>query len=314
MRYSMLAGGLLALVLAGCQERQHQALGTLERDRISQTATAAEIVVELPVTEGTQVQQGQLLVRLDDTGQKARVARAEADVAAAEAELDKLRSGAREEELAAAQASVAEAKAALVESEANFVRAKTLVAKNLTSQMTFDRERANRDSAEARWQNAKERLRQLTNGSREEDLRRGEANLRAAQASLALEQKTLGDLTINATRDGVLDSLPWNLGERVAVGSPLAVVLAGKAPFARVHVPEPFRVQIKVGDTLRVAVDGLEQPIEGKVRWIATEPSFTPYYALNQEDRSRLMYLAEVQLPDSSADLPTGLPAQVLLP
>jgi HlyD family secretion protein len=33
-----------------------------------------------------------------------------------------------------------------------------------------------------------------------------------------------------ATRDGILDNLPWNLGERVTLGSPVAVVLAGLAP------------------------------------------------------------------------------------
>ncbi len=61
-------------------------------------------------------------------------------------------------------------------------------------------------------------------------------------------------------------------------------------------------------------VDGLDKPINGKLRWIAHEPVFTPYYALNQQERSRLMYLAEVQLPDSAGSLPNGIPAQVVLP
>ncbi len=314
MRTLTFIGGLLMVLQSGCDGRPHQALGTLERDRIAHTATAAEIIVDLPVSEGSQVTQGQVLVQLDDRQQKAKVARATAEVAGAEAELDKLRSGARPEELAAARANVDGAKAALVESEANYTRAQELVQKKLASQFTLDREKSARDTARARWDNAREKLRELTNGSREEDLRRGEANLQAAQAALALEQKALADLTVTAMRDGVLDILPWNLGERVTQGSPLAVVLAGKAPFARVHVPEPFRVKIKIGDSLQVSVDGLDERIEGKVRWIATEPSFTPYYALNQEDRARLMYLAEIQLPDSAANLPNGLPAQVWLP
>ena len=69
-----------------------------------------------------------------------------------------------------------------------------------------------------------------------------------------------------------------------------------------------------MGDELIVRVDGLDQPIKGNLRWIATDPAFTPYYALNQEERARLMYLAEVQLPDSQAHLPSGVPAQVELP
>jgi HlyD family secretion protein len=71
---------------------------------------------------------------------------------------------------------------------------------------------------------------------------------------------------------------------------------------------------VKVGDELVVRVDGLEKTITGRLRWIASEPAFTPYYALNQEERARLMYLAEVQLPDSEAHLPNGVPAQVELP
>ena len=71
---------------------------------------------------------------------------------------------------------------------------------------------------------------------------------------------------------------------------------------------------VKIGDTLTVQVDGLAQSLEGKVRWISTEPAFTPYYALNQAERANLMYLAEIMLPDNAIDLPNGIPAQVLLP
>jgi HlyD family secretion protein len=145
-------------------------------------------------------------------------------------------------------------------------------------------------------------------------LKNPEVILSMSIATLASEKKKLADLTILSTRDGILDNLPWNLGERVTTGSPLAIVLAGKAPFARVYVPEPYRVRVKVGDELVVHIDGLEEPLTGQLRWIATEPAFTPYYALNQEERARLMYLAEVQLPDSQAHLPNGVPAQVELP
>ena len=161
---------------------------------------------------------------------------------------------------------------------------------------------------------AEEQLHALIKGTREEDLRVADAHLAAAVAVLAGEQKKLDDLTVKATRDGILDNLPWNVGERVTMGSPLAVLLAGNAPFARVYIPEPYRVHIKVGDTLMVHVDGVDRALKGRVRWVSNEPAFTPYYALNQQERARLMYLAEIQLPDEEAQLPNGLPAQVELP
>ena len=305
----------MLVLLSACDDRPgNMALGTLERDRIAHTATTNEVVTALPATQGSLVTKGTVLVQLDDTLQTAMVSKAEAQVAQAEAHLEKLRSGARKEEVAAAVAKVAGAKAALVESEANYKRAIELRKSKTISEADRDKTLALRDANRASLQSAREELRILTNGTRIEDLREAEALLDAAVATLASEKKKLADLTVIATRDGILDNLPWNLGERVTSGSPLASGLAGKAPFARVYVPEPYRVKIKVGDELVVHIDGLEKSLTGVLRWISTEPAFTPYYALNQEERSRLMYLAEVQLPDSEAHLPNGVPAQVELP
>ncbi len=312
MRYCI---ACILVLISACDGRpQNIALGTLERDRIAHTATVSEVVVALPVVQGSEVKKGMLLVRLDDTLQKSQVNKAAAEVAQAEANLEKLRNGARVEEVAAARAKVAETRATLVENEANYKRALNLIKQKVISESTLDQSLAARDAALAGLQNAQEQLRILTNGTREEDLRVAEAYLAAASAVLASENKKLADLSIRATRDGILDNLPWNLGERVTKGSPLAIVLAGKAPYARVYVPEPYRVKIKVGDVLTVHVDGLEKTLTGKLRSIANEPAFTPYYALNQEERARLMYLAEVQLADSEAGLPNGVPAQVELP
>jgi HlyD family secretion protein len=305
----------ICLLLTACNsDKDNIALGTLERDRIAHTATVSEIITELPIKAGSRVNKGMVLVKLDDTLQKALVSKAQAQVEQAKANLDKAHNGARAEEVAAAQAQVARAKAALVQSRANYARAQSLIKSNLTSEATLDSALAARDENVAELNSVQEQLLQLVNGTRIEDLTIAEAILATNIAVLASEQKKLSDLTITAKRDGILDNLPWNLGERVTAGSPVAIVLAGKAPFARVYIPEPFRIKVKIGDKLTVQVDGLDQSLEGKVRWISTEPAFTPYYALNQAERANLMYLAEIMLPDTAIDLPNGIPAQVLLP
>ncbi|MCP3667830.1 MAG: HlyD family efflux transporter periplasmic adaptor subunit [Gammaproteobacteria bacterium] len=306
---------LACILLTGCEQYpENIALGTLERDRIAHTATINEVIVELPVAQGSLVTKGTLIVKLDDTLQKTMVSKAAAEVAQAEANLEKLRSGARIEDVAAARANVAAAEATLVESKANYARAVELRRLKTISVANLDKTLALRDADLAKLESTKEELLKLTNGTRIEDLRQAEALLDAAVAVLDNENKKLSDLSVHATRDGILDNLPWNLGERVTTGSPLAIVLAGKAPYARIYVPEPYRVKVNVGDELTIRIDGLENTITGTLRWISTEPAFTPYYALNQEERSRLMYLAEVQLPDSQSHLPNGVPAQVELP
>jgi len=61
-------------------------------------------------------------------------------------------------------------------------------------------------------------------------------------------------------------------------------------------------------------VDGYEKTFDGKLRWVSQDPAFTPYYGLNSRDRALLMYLAEIDLPESAKDLPSGLPVQVDIP
>jgi len=244
----------LAWALVGCEQQSAGlALGTLERDRIALTATAAEVLVDLPVAQGTPVEKGRVLARLDDRQQRAEVERSRAQMAQAAANLQELQNGARPQDIAAAKAGVAGAEAKLREAEITLERNQQLVKTHAVSQADVDRTQALRDAAKASLDQAREALDELQAGTREEELAQARANLVAAKAQLDYQQALLDELTITATRDGVLDNLPWNLGERVTVGSPVAILLAGGAPYARVYVPEPYRVKIKAGDQLQVA-------------------------------------------------------------
>ncbi|MCL2914578.1 HlyD family efflux transporter periplasmic adaptor subunit [Shewanella corallii] len=304
----------LCLLSACSQQQAPQALGTLERDRVLLRATSDEIVTELPVREGSMVKQGELLLRFDSRKQTAVVAMARAEVAKAEAYLLKMTNGERPEDIAAAQANVARAKAALTEAELSFKRISQLRKENLASPAENDKARAVRDQAAAELESASEQLSKLISGVREEDINQARAALDAAIAKLALEEKVLGDLSVQATRNGRLDSLPFNVGERVPLGSVIVAIQADNAPYARVYVPEPFVARLQIGQRLPVHVDGVDTDFSGTIRWISTEPAFTPYYALNEQDRARLVYLAELDLDDSANNLPTGIPAQVSLP
>ncbi|RZF92599.1 HlyD family efflux transporter periplasmic adaptor subunit [Pseudoalteromonas sp. N1230-9] len=306
---------LISLVITACSDsNEGVALGTLERERVIHPATTNEILIDLPVSAGQLVEKGQVIAQFDAELQQAIVAKAQAQLAQATAFLDKTLNGARPEEVAAASAKVAAANAAYTQSEANFRRAKTLVKDKLASQETLDSATAARDETFANLESAKQNLNELTNGSRVEDINSAKAQVQAAEAELKVQQKYLSDLTIKAMRAGRVDNLPWHVGERVTKGSPVVIIQANSAPYARVYIPEPYRAKLNQGMTLTVRVDGIDKDIQGELTWIATEPAFTPFYALNQEERARLMYLAEVTLPTSENNLPTGVPAQVIMP
>ncbi len=306
---------VLAAQLSGCSDKPtNLALGTLERDRIVLKATAAEIITQLPISEGSDVHAGDLLLQLDDRRQQALVAKADANLASAQANLTKLQNGARPEDIAAARAQVKGAEAQLIEAQKAFARTETLASRKLVGAAELDSARAKRDSAQASLDKSHDNLLLLTNGTREEDLQQAEAQVALAQAALDLEQHNLSELSIRATSAARLDHLPKHLGERTSIGEAVATLLADKTPYARIYVPETHRLNLSAGQELVVHVDGLDQPQTGKLRWISQDAAFTPYFALNSSDRARLVYLAEVQLPDSAANLPSGLPVQVELP
>lgn len=302
----------ISMILSGCfGDKPTQALGTIERDRVTFIATANEIIREQPVKEGSSVVKGQVLVQLDTRSQEAVVAHAFALVAKAQAQLLKLTNGERPEDIAAAQARVSRSEAQLTQAEKNYTRQSELVAKKVVSQSEKDSAIAARDTAIAELESAKEEFSKLTAGARPEEIAQAQAELEAAQAELRLQQQKLDELTIIATRDGILDTLPYNLGERVPINSIVAVIQGNRIPYARVYVPASHRVNFVVDKEVTVHIDGVESPFTGTIRWVATEPSFTPYYALTEDERSRLVYLAEVDLDDSAAVLPSGIPAQV---
>ena len=53
-------------------------------------------------------------------------------------------------------------------------------------------------------------------------------------------------------------------------------------------------------------------PVAPRLRSVASEASFTPYHALTERDRGRLVFVAEIDLDgDGAQALPTGVPVQV---
>jgi HlyD family secretion protein len=302
---------LLAAAVVACREAPPQALGTLEYDRITLPAPAAERIVEINVREGQKVAAGQVLLKLETTRIESTTIAAREQAEAQREGLRELQAGARSETIAQARAQLAAAQAQARDSRSYYARVQPLGARKLIAAAEVDRARAAANSADAQVRAAQAVLLELEHGTRRERIAQGEAATRAAEAQASAQQVSLDKLTVVAPRAGRVDSLPYRLGDQAPVGAPLAILLAGEMPYARVYVPEPIRVDVKVGQAVRVFIEGRDEPVAGKVRMIRSEPSFTPYYALIGKDAARLSYLTEVQLDPGAGELPAGLPVRV---
>jgi len=301
--------GLLALALmAGCARESPQALGTLEWDRITLPATASEPIAEISAREGQDIQAGDPILRLDPAHAEARLHTAQQDVERLKQNLIELQRGARAETRGEAQARLSAAEAVAHNAEKQLLRTQALVRQQLLPAAQLDKDRATADAAEADVDAARAASELLANGTRSEDLAQAEAQLNAAQAQVDAAQIDLTRLNVRAPRAGRIDSLPYKVGDQPAIGAPLAVLLVGDVPYARIYVPEPLRPDLRIGDDVIVTIEGDKRGYHGKVRSLHSEPTFTPYYALNGNDAARLSYLAEVALGADAAGLPAGLP------
>jgi HlyD family secretion protein len=289
-------------------------LGTLERHRIEVSANTNEQILNVAVREGDQVQAGDLLAELDSGTQSASRDAMMADLQRARGRLRELRNGARPEELMTAQARVAAGRAELLQANRELERLSGMANDGLVAASQLDVQQRLRDSASATLDAAAAQLQLVQRGTRSEQLDQARAAVAAAEAQLAQQDIQRRRLRLLAPVAGSVESIPYRQGERPPPGAPVVVLLAGGAPFARVHVPEMLRARVVAGNKVQVKVDGVATTFNGTVRYIAGEASFTPYYSLTQRDRGRLSFLAEIELPDTEAQqLPVGVPLEVWL-
>jgi len=301
---------LCGAFVGGCADDAPQVLGTLEYDRISLPSPAAERIVSVPVREGDAVAAGAILLTLESTRAEAQTDALRLDAQRQRDALAELEAGTRSEQIAQARAQLAAARAQARDARAQHARLQPLGQRRLVAASDVDRALAATRSADAQVAAARARLDELERGARAEAIAQARSAAGAADARTVAQQVSLDKLVVTVPRAGRVDSLPYKLGDQAPVGAPLAILLVGDAPYARVYVPEPLRANVKIGDRATVHVDGRDRAYPGRVRAIRSEPVFTPYYALSGKDASRLSYLAEVAL-DGRFDLPAGLPARV---
>jgi len=301
---------LACLLVSACGREPPQALGTLEWDRVTLPAPAAERILRIDVREGERVAADTPLLQLEPATGQAELAALQAQAQQRGGALQELRTGPREEEIAQARANLANAQAQAQDTRAYYERLRPLGTRQLVAAAVVDRARADATSAAALAQQAQAALLELERGTRVEQVAQGEAALAAAQAQAQARAVTLEKLNVVAPRAGRIDSLPYKAGDQAPVGASLAVLLVGDAPYARVYVPQALRAAVKVGDSAQVFLQGQDKAYPGRVRMIRSEPVFTPYFALTGQDAERLSYLAEISLGEEAADLPVGFPLQ----
>tara|TARA_R110002096_G_scaffold23031_4_gene73590 strand:+ start:27196 stop:28149 length:954 start_codon:yes stop_codon:yes gene_type:complete len=306
---TILCIGLLAS--CGGSENGNRVVGELSSDRVEVSADYAEAITSIEVAEGARVSKGQLLLSQDDSRAAANLREAEAALQQAQARLDELVRGPRNESITAARANVEGATQELQFRQAEKSRIESIFQRGLAPEESVDAATAAFDTAQANLKLRLAQLEELLTGTTLEELAQAEQALAQQAARRDGAQLEVARHQLRAPVDGIVDSRLFELGERPIAGGPVLVMLAGKQPHARVYIPEALRVHIKSGDAATIHVDGMASPVAGIVRTVASEASFTPYFALTERDRGRLSYVAKIDIVEERERLPDGVPVEV---
>jgi len=209
------------------------------------------------VEEGDRVQKGQILAQLENEDYLARVGSAEATLSERRAELLRTVNGARSEERRAAEASVEGAKAVLENARKEAERRRRLADRDMISRDEAERYERVYQVARAEYDRASEEFSLVDGEAREEDRRRAEAAVAAAQAQLAEARAYLQKTYVRAPIDGVILRKLRHAGESVSTqfDSPIVTLADDSVLRVRLDVDETDVAGLRVGQPAFVTAE-----------------------------------------------------------
>lgn len=267
-------------------------------------------IVDLPVEEGQQVEQGALLARLEDADSKQKVRIDQANVGVRESDLALTLAGTREQEVKAAQQTMIDAQADLEEKKLDNDRAQRLFSKDEVSAQDRDLAATALKRAEAIFKAAQQRLSEAVEGSRKEDIAIARANLNEASANLGLSQVNLAYAILRAPSTGVITSRQAELGEVVAPGSPVATLADLDHIWLRAYIAETDLGSIHWGQEATVTTDTYPGKLyHGHISFISSNAEFTPKSVQTYKERVTLVYRIKIDIDNPNHELKPGMPA-----
>ncbi|MFC4250999.1 efflux RND transporter periplasmic adaptor subunit [Sinimarinibacterium flocculans] len=273
----------------------------LPRDRADVRALVAGDVREVLVTEGDAVAAGQVIARLDDSAQRARVAVSEAELARLEAELAIVRMGAREEEIELARSKVETAKAAAELAERSAARVAVAFRGKSVTPQEYERAQGAAEVARQQLLEAQRALALIESPALAERIQSIEAEKRRIQAELEYARQELAYTRIKVPIAGriVSSELQFARGHYLNRGDPLAVVEDTATLYADIRIPES-----SIGETA-IDADASLKPwafphtsFDGRVRAIAPAAD---------DDTYGKIIRVQVELQDPDGRLRTGM-------
>ncbi|MHB1691525.1 MAG: HlyD family secretion protein [Thiomonas sp.] len=258
-------------------------------------------ITELPFDEGKFVQAGTVLARVDDSVYRQQLAIDEAALDASSRQVSVNRSN-----LAAAQSTVTSDRLDLAEKRRDLARDAAQLVSGSVSRQTYDL------AATAAGQSAAVLARDeaLINVAAN-NISLAEANLKTAQAKVALDRITLAYTTLKAPFSGVLAVRQAELGEMAGPGVAIFTLDDLNHVWLRAYVNEQDLGGVRLGEAAAVTTDTYPGHVyHGRIGFIASQAEFTPKTVETHAERVTLVYRIRIDIDNPTHELLPGMPAE----
>lgn len=134
------------------------------------------------------------------------------------------------------------------------------------------------------------------------------------QAGLSIVRKQQSDARITSPIDGRVLLRYAEAGELLGPGAPVFELADLRDMWTRIYMSETQLPALRLGQQVRLHVDGSDTVFEGTVSWISDKAEFTPKTILTEETRTALVYAVKVKVRNRNDILKIGMPVTVSLP
>jgi len=150
-------------------------------------------------------------------------------------------------------------------------------------------------------------------------------DLRQSLKSLEIQAKTLAnkrDYLELVLRDhhpvcpvaGIVTETLVSVGETVFPGTPLIEILDRDSLFVEVFVEEVELGGLRLGQRVRIAVDGNEdRALTGRIALFGQKAEFSPKYVISEKERQSLLYRVKISVSQDRDILKVGMPVTVVM-
>ena len=353
--------------------------GDIQNNIVSATSTVSGKIIEMKKNQGESVKKGDIIAVVDNTNQKyvvdqmqaavniktakleelqigtrpEQIEQSEAQVRASKAQLDLLTSGNRSEQIEVAknEASIAQDAVSSAQSTYDYTNnqyknTSQLYESDAVSKSTLDDAKLKLDSTTAqlssakyKFENAKQQLQLLEEGSTSQAIDAAKANYDAAKAQLNLlkngstkqaiaaaqadldqataqlnqAQNTLNNCNITALNDGIIISKNFELGDVVNIGSDIADIAVSNDVYVLCYIPDEYLDKITYNQSLNVTASN-NKTQSGSINYIALKHEYTPKDKQSTSDSKHMATKIKVAIDSENGSLKSGMTAEVQVP